>query len=99
MDHILPLSNPPRSLSHIHFFDKSTLLQTPYGSRFKYFNTRIALPFEKEWISSKYVISHPFISKNQWMSFINVKTFIHFQVNAPSLASRLMDKPSSCDKE
>jgi hypothetical protein len=33
------------------------------------------------------------------MSFINVKTFIHFQVNAPSLASRLMDKPSSCDKE
>jgi hypothetical protein len=48
IDHILPLSNPPRSLSHIHFFDKSTLLKTPYGSRFRYFNIRIALPFEKE---------------------------------------------------
>jgi hypothetical protein len=34
---------------------------------------------------------------NQCMSFIDVKTFIHFQVNAPSLGSRLMDKPSSCN--
>jgi hypothetical protein len=45
MDHILPLTNPPCSLSHKHFFDKSNLLKTPYGSRFQIFNIRIAFPF------------------------------------------------------